>query len=163
MTVFYIESPRPEIIVISFHDQTTFQANDDQPTLWAEKGTSVMCPKSKGSGIMLSDFIDERNGYLCLTQEEYDRAKLQDKSIKMYARKFLESKEGYWTSEKFMSQIKEAVKLANIKYPNSEGWHVVWVFDHSSCHAAMADTGPSTVVVTIVAGSSRSSGSRNGI
>ena len=30
--------------VVIFHDESTFQANDDQPTLWAEKGTSVMRP-----------------------------------------------------------------------------------------------------------------------
>ena len=100
--------------VVIFHDETTFQANDDQPILWAEKGTNVMRPKSKGSGIMLSDFIDEKNGFLVLTQEEYDRVKLIDPSMKMYAQQFLEygeSKEGYWTSEKFMSQIKQAVKI----------------------------------------------------
>ena len=38
-----------------------------------------------------------------------------------------------------MSQIKEAVKIANIKYPREEGYRVVWIFDHSSCHAAMAE------------------------
>lgn len=140
-----IEPPRPELkekTVVLFHDETTFQANDDQPTLWAEKGTSIMRPKSKGSGIMLSDFIEERNGYLCLTDEEYERAKAVDKTAKKYARRFLEygeSREGYWTSDKFMDQIKEAVKLVDFKYPKSEGWRIVWVFDHSSCHAAMAD------------------------
>ena len=114
--------------VVIFHDETTFQANDDQPTLWAEKGTNVMRPKSKGSDIMLSDFIDEKNGFLALTQEEYDRVKLIDPSMKMYAQQFLEygeSKEGYWTSDKFMSQIKQAVKRVNFKYPREEGWIVV--------------------------------------
>ena len=28
--------------------------------------------------------------------------------------------------------------MAEIKYPKENGWHHVWVFDHSSCHAAMA-------------------------
>ena len=91
---------------------------------------------------MVSDFIDEKNGYLALTQEEYDRAKIEDPKAKMYARQLLEygeSKEGYWTSDKFMLQIKEAVKIVKIKYPRTEGWRVVWIFDHSSCHAAMAD------------------------
>ena len=36
--------------VVIFHNETTFQANDDQPTLWAEKGVNVMTPKSKGNG-----------------------------------------------------------------------------------------------------------------
>ena len=34
--------------------------NDDKPTHWAEKGTSVVRQKSKGSGIMVSDFIEEK-------------------------------------------------------------------------------------------------------
>ena len=102
----------------------------------------MMRPKSKGSGIMISDFIDERNGYLELTQEEYEEAKKKNPSIKKYARQQLEygeAKEGYWTSEKFMGQNKEAVKIAEVKYPKEEGWKIVWIFDHSSCHAAMPD------------------------
>ena len=31
----------------------------------------MLRPKSKGSGIMVSDFVDERQGYLALTEEEY--------------------------------------------------------------------------------------------
>ena len=42
--------PNDDKTIILFHNETT---NDDQPTLWAEKGTSVMPPKSKGSGIMI--------------------------------------------------------------------------------------------------------------
>lgn len=52
-----ISGPSSEIAkktVVLFHDESTFQANEDQPTLWAEKGTTVMRPKFKGSGIMVS-------------------------------------------------------------------------------------------------------------
>jgi len=55
-----------------------------------------MMPKSKGSGI-ISDFVDERNGYLELTQE-YEEAK-KNPSIKKYACQQLEYgevKEGYF-------------------------------------------------------------------
>ncbi len=52
---------------------------------------------------------------------------------------FGENKEGYWTSDKFIVQIKRAVKIAKIKYPQKDGWKVVWMFDHSSCHAAMGE------------------------
>ena len=51
-----------EKTVIFFHDESTFQANDDQSTFWGTKGTMVMKPKNKGSGIMVSDFIDEKMG-----------------------------------------------------------------------------------------------------
>ena len=49
-----------------------------------------------------------------------------------------EGKEGYWTSERFMTQIREAARITDVKYPR-EGWRVVWIFDHSSCHATMPE------------------------
>ena len=33
--------------------------------------------------------------------------------------------------------MEHAVAVANVRYPK-EGWKVVWVFDQSSCHKAMA-------------------------
>ena len=62
--------------------------------------------------------------------------------IRKYACEFIEygeSKEGYWTRDIFIKQMKRAIEIAEIKYPKSEGWRHAWVFDHSSCHAAMAD------------------------
>ena len=47
--------------VVFFHDESTFTANEDQPTQWGMKGEKVMKKKSKGAGIMVSDFIDEHN------------------------------------------------------------------------------------------------------
>lgn len=41
--------------------------------------------------------------------------------------------------KKFMAQLKEAAKIADAKYPKEDGWRIVWIFDHSSCHAAMPD------------------------
>ena len=101
-----------------------------------------MKPKSKGAGIMVSDFIDEYNGFLALTDDEYKRAAEVNPSQKQYARAFLEygeNREGYWNRDRFIDQMKQAVEIAEIKYPKSEGWRHVWVFDHSSCHNAMAD------------------------
>ena len=86
---------------------------------------------------MVSDFIDERNGSLCLTQEEYTRAREVDSSFCMGARYLFEygkAKEGYWTSEKFIQQMKKVIKIDEIKYTKGEGWKHVWIFDHSSCH-----------------------------
>ena len=99
------------------------------------------CARSpKAVGLWSPTSSMKKIGYLALTQEEHDKAKLDDPTIKMYARQLLEygeAREGYWTSEKFMAQIKEAVKIAEVKYPRSEGYRIVWIFDHSSCHAAM--------------------------
>jgi hypothetical protein len=124
------------------HDESTFQSNEDQSLQWGLKGSKMMKPKSRGAGIMVSDFIDEHSGFLAYTDEEYERAKALNPSAKKYGRAFLEygeNKEGYWTRDKFMEQIKRVVDMAELKYPPQDGWRHAWVFDHSSCHAAMAD------------------------
>ena len=79
---------------------------------------------------------------MALTDEEYQSAKVTTPNIRPYARELLEygeSKEGYWTRDKFIAQMHQAIEIAEIKYPKEVGWPHVWVFDHSSCHAAMAD------------------------
>ena len=128
--------------VVFFHDESTFMSNEDQSTQWGMKGEKMMKPKSRGAGIMVSDFVDEHNGFLALSDAEYDRVKVLNPRLRKYAREFLEygeNKEGYWTRDRFIAQMQRAVEIAEIKYPKEEGWRHVWVFDHSSCHAAMAD------------------------
>ena len=128
--------------VVFFRDESTFQSNEDQPIYWGTKDTHIMKPKSRGAGIMVSDFIDERSGYLALTQQEYNCAKLTHPNLWMHARLLLEygeSREGYWTSDKFIAQLEKAVEIAEVKYPIADGFRHVWIFDHSSCHGAMAE------------------------
>ena len=131
--------------VVFFHDESTFMSNEDQSTQWGMKGEKMMKSKSRGAGIMVSDFVDEHNGFLALSDAEYDRVKVLNPRLRKYAREFLEygeNKEGYWTRDRFIAQMQRAVEIAEIKYPKEEGWRHVWVFDHSSCHAAMADDAP---------------------
>ena len=44
--------------------------------MWAEKGKQLIRPKGLGRGIMVSDFVEEFNGLLRLTEEEFERGKL---------------------------------------------------------------------------------------
>ena len=64
--------------------------------------------------------------------EEFSTAKQHDLTIKQYARRTMDSREGYWNSSK---QI-EVSKLAD---PVNDGYKLVWILDHSSCHTAMAE------------------------
>ena len=139
-----LESPPDEIIqkLIIFHDESTFQANDEENWMWGEHGQCVLKPKSCGSGIMVSDFIDEHNGYLRLTDEEYIQAVDKVDGLQKEARAFLEygkEHEGYWTAKKFLAQLEDAVKIADIKYPKDKGYRVCFVFDHSGCHGTFAE------------------------
>ena len=141
-----LECPPADVVettVVIFHDESIFNANEDQQTQWGTPDTIMIKPKGKGLGIMVFDFIDEHNGYLALNDDEYQKAlEVYGSAIKKEARVLLEygeGKEGYWTSERFLSQMEAADKIAEIKYPKSEGYKVVWVFDNSSCHNAYSD------------------------
>ena len=140
-----LHCPPPEQLkktIVIFHDESIFNSNEDQSVQWGTHDMVTIKPKGKGSGIMVSDFITEE-GYLRLTEEEVIRARAKhgDKFWRE-ARELLEygeSKDGYWTSERFLKQMDEAVKIADIKYPRSEGYRVNWLFDHSSCHNAYSE------------------------
>lgn len=60
-----LESPTPERRaknIFIFHDESTFNANDDQSLQWGTPDSQIIRPKSRGSGIMVSDFIMEGKG-----------------------------------------------------------------------------------------------------
>lgn len=46
--------------------------------------------------------------------------------------------EGYWTSERFMDNVKDVATIAMFKYPSDEHT-VIFIFDQSSCHCAFAE------------------------
>ena len=53
---------KPFIRVV--HDESTYHANSDQTYFWGDKETNVLHQKSLGASIMVSDFIEEVNGFL---------------------------------------------------------------------------------------------------
>jgi len=51
--------------------------------------------------------------------------------------------------------MKKAIKIAEFKYPKSDGWKHVWIFDQSSCHAAMGDDTLDVSKMNVNSGGSR--------
>ena len=108
--------------------------------MWGTDNNPAILPKTKGSGIMISDFVEEHGGYLRLSEDELDAAAEIDPEFPFEAREKLEygvEREGYWTSEKFMLQMKKAVQIAEFKY-NPSTHTIIWLFDQNSCHKAYA-------------------------
>ena len=90
---------------------------------------------------MVSDFIDEHGGYLCLNPEEQEVAKLSQPDLPSAARvlfKFGAQGDGYWNNEHFISQVSTAIKIAEFKYPPSNNT-IVFLFDQSSGHCAFSN------------------------
>ena len=128
-------------LVLIYHDESIFNSNEGQLWMWAAEDMVVLRPKSKGSGIMVSDFIDQHSGFLRLNEEEQALAQSSDPEFPVEARALLEygaEREGYWTGDKFMKNVEDAARIAEFKYPNDK-YTVVWLFDHSSCHRAFSD------------------------
>ena len=106
--------------------------------MWAEEDHPALLPKTKGSGIiMVSEFIDEHNGFMKLCPEEH----AANPSLPESSRSSLEygaEQEGYWTGERFMAQVKNACDIVEVKYPHHQHTFVL-VFDQSSCHTKYDD------------------------
>ena len=91
---------------------------------------------------MISDFISEESGYLPLTDEEFAVGREKYPQLKQFSRRSIEyggNRDGYWTSERFLVQLKDCVKSVECKYPREQGYKVIWIFDHSSCHGAYVE------------------------
>ena len=70
---------------------------------------------------MVSDFISEKDGYLKLTDEEFTVGRTSFPNLRQYGRESIEygeNKDGYWTSERFMEQIRKCADIVQCKYPN---------------------------------------------
>ena len=128
-------------LVLIYHDESIFNSSEGQSWMWAAEDMVVLRPKTKGSGIMVSDFIDQYSGFLRLTEEEQALSRASDPHFPAEARALLEygaEREGYWTGEKFMKNVEDAARIAEFKYP-SDKFTITWLFDHSSCHRAFAE------------------------
>ena len=100
-----LDPPQPEVIaktIVLFHDESTFQANDYECTQWGTKNDHMLVPKSRGAGIMVSDFISEESGYLSLTDEEFAAGRKKYPQLKQFARSSIEYGENLasWNSLK---------------------------------------------------------------
>lgn len=137
-----IPSPPPssgKILVTIVHDETAFNANDDQRFMWADDDMQVLRPKGRGSGVMVSDFIDEHRGFLRLTDAELEDARKTHPEIRQEARELLEygeNRDGFWTCEKFMKHVQNAVAIAEYIYPPDK-YTICWRFDNASTHTKM--------------------------
>ena len=62
-------------LVTFYHDESIYNINEGQAWMWGEKEHPVLLPKTKGSGIMVAEFVHEHKGYLAFNAEEHNMAK----------------------------------------------------------------------------------------
>ena len=123
-------------LVVLYHDESIYNSNEGQTWMWGEEERPALLPKTKGSGLMISDFVDEHDGFLSLSRQQHQMAKAVNPNMPQQARVVFEygsERGGYWTGDKFMDQMKTACDIAEIKYPPSSHT-VLFILDQSSCH-----------------------------
>ena len=130
-------------LVLLYHDESSFHANEGPSWQWAEEGKLAIRLKSIGRGIMVSDFISEHDGFLTLTDEQHVRAKGRYRAIPKSACvlfKYGVQVEDYWNCEKFLIQVENAAQIAEVKYPK-ENYTLTFILDQSSGHTAYPEDG----------------------
>lgn len=58
-------------LVLLFHDESICTINEGQYWMWGEEERPAILPKTNGSGVMVSDVVDGHEGYLKLSDEQY--------------------------------------------------------------------------------------------
>ena len=102
-------------------------------------------PKGKSFFIIVSEFIEEKDNYLALSDQQYElEVENSGDDVEKSALAVLEigeNRQGYWTGERFMEQVTEAVKIA-AKSSNQHRRDTTTygaLFDHSCNHTAFAE------------------------
>lgn len=127
---------RPYILIT--HDESTFSANDGRHQAWLKEGHAFLRPKSRGKGIMISDFLLpwKRLNISHLPQEE--RQALLATGVPEEAAEVFEygQEDGYWDGAKVVSQVRDrALPIVEALYP---GYEAIFMFDNAKSHAIFA-------------------------
>ena len=116
-----LEGELPLIRVV--HDESTFHANCDQSYFWGDESMNVLRQKSLGASIMVSDFIDEVNGFV---RDKDGEARLQ-----------LEiQKDGYFNNDHLLGQVEKTINIFERVHPQARG---LFLFDNAPSHKKLAD------------------------
>ena len=68
--VYQEEDDEKKTLIVLYHDVSIYNSNEGQTWMWGEEDKPALQPQTKGSGIMVFDFIDEHDGYLCLLSQQ---------------------------------------------------------------------------------------------
>ncbi|KAG1841565.1 hypothetical protein DFJ58DRAFT_707849 [Suillus subalutaceus] len=120
--------PHTQRVVLWFHDESTFYANDRRKVYWVHGNeTARPRPKGEGASLMVADFISADYGWL--------RSSCGEESARILFRAG-KSRDGYFTNASILQHAELAMDILDRHYPHD--WHVL-VFDNASTHLKRAD------------------------
>ena len=128
---------RPVILIT--HDESIFNANDSRQQVWQKDGHSTLCPKGKGKGIMVSDFLLPWSQLNLFSLSQIAQNKLVNSGVPREAAEFFEygkNNDEYWRGENLLKQVVEkAMPIGEALYP---GYQLLFLFDNATSHSIYA-------------------------
>jgi hypothetical protein len=116
-------------IIIQYHDECCFHANDEARSLWLREGEQPLRKKGRGRLIHISDFINEEDGRLVLLDENGQTIRDARKIIYPGA-----NGDPWWDTKQLMDQIGSAIEIFEAAHPDCQA---LFVFDQSSAHGSL--------------------------
>src|SRR3954449_7001538 len=125
--------PTTKWYILVTHDESTFHANDSSSYTWKKKGLEWLRPKSRGKGLMVSDFLTAAIGRLRLHDQNTQHEEYACEIIQYGSG---HSDDGWWDSECMIKQVRDkAIPIFEKAFP---GDTALFLFDNSSGHACKA-------------------------
>ena len=117
-----------ECVVVWFHDESTFYANDRRKVYWVHKDETAK-PRAKGEGasLMVADFISADYGWLRSACGQ-EAARILFKAGKAC--------DGYFTNDDILRHTKIAMEILEKHFPNERH---IFIFDNATTHLKRAD------------------------
>ncbi|KAK0495603.1 hypothetical protein EDD18DRAFT_1354058 [Armillaria luteobubalina] len=118
-------------VVVWFHDESTFYANDCRQKTWEHKnGKARLRAKGDGSSLMIAEFVSADHGFLC-SPDGTESARVVFRAGKGSGR------DGYFTNEEIRKQAEKAMDILAKYFPDED--HIL-VFDNATTHVKHAGT-----------------------
>ena len=115
-------------IVVWFHDESTFYANDQRKLQWVHQNESAEPqPKGEGASLMVADFVSADYGWL----QSPDRKKHAHVLFKAG-----KARDGYFTNDDIVAQTRRAMDILSRHYPNEDH---VFIFNNAKTHLKRAN------------------------
>lgn len=134
-----VGGPNKRPVIFITHDESIFNANDGRRQVWQNDRHSILRPKGKGRGIMVSDFLLSWSRLNLFSLPDTRQKELATSGVPLEAAEFFEygkNNDGYWKGEHLLKQVVEkALPIGEALYP---GYQLLFLFDNATSHSVYA-------------------------
>ena len=131
------EGPQPQRLVVWFHDESTFYANNCRKKHWVHNSEkAIPCVKGEGASLMVADFVSADYRWL--------RSPDGEESTRVIF-KAGKTRDGYFTNTEIILQLELAMDIVQKHYPNDQH---IFVYDNATTHTKQPATAPTATKMT---------------